>query len=420
MASSSSAPPRSAAGSSSSNNNNAAFMKSLVLELVVSSATLFVVLGVMKAGEAWWSQRGSKLDASKSARAAQRKLASINGGGLVTERRAKAVFNHYEDIVAGDMIFPDEIDVSFAEIGGVDAQKKEIYDLVCLPLLRSELYVNRKSDLLQPPRGVLLYGPPGTGKTMMAKAIAKESGAAFINLKLSTAMNMWFGESQKIVHATFSLARKLAPSIIFIDEIDAFLRERRSDDNAASANMKAEFMALWDGIGVDEGGVIVIGATNRPFDVDPAILRRLPRTFEIAMPDAKQREAILRLTLQHERVHVEVKTALAGLAKELVGYSGSDLKELCRAAMTRPFRELIRGGGTEMRELVLSDIKEAMEEVRPTGETAFAYREAAGGEQAAAAGDASFAKGVQHGLMCALRLVGSGGGTAMANDHNVD
>lgn len=166
---------------------------------------------------------------------------------LQRQGRKPVVTNQYENIIAGDLVKTEDIEVTFDMIGGLENEKKEIYNAVVLPLKKPELFSNF-SKLLSPPNGVLLYGPPGTGKTMLAKAIAKESGATFINLKISTLLNKWFGESNKLVRAVFSLAQKMAPTIIFIDEVDAFLRARASDDITALSNMKAEFMALWDGL----------------------------------------------------------------------------------------------------------------------------------------------------------------------------
>uniref|UniRef100_A0A8B9K4U6 ATPase family AAA domain containing 1a n=1 Tax=Astyanax mexicanus TaxID=7994 RepID=A0A8B9K4U6_ASTMX len=142
-------------------------------------------------------------------------------------------------------------------------------------------------------------------RTLIAKATAKASGCRFINLQASTLTDKWYGESQKLTAAVFSLAVKLQPCIIFIDEIDSFLRNRSSLDHEATAMMKAQFMSLWDGLETGEcTQVMVMGATNRPQDVDPAILRRMPTTFHVGLPNATQRQEILRLILSGENVNV--------------------------------------------------------------------------------------------------------------------
>jgi SpoVK/Ycf46/Vps4 family AAA+-type ATPase len=166
---------------------------------------------------------------------------------------------------------------------------------VIYPLCYPELFTSA-SGLLGAPPGVLLYGPPGCGKTMMAKALAKESNATFINLHISTLTDKYYGESNKLAAAVFSLARKLQPAIVFIDEIDSFLRERRSNDHETTGMMKAEFMSLWDGLTTGEDRrIVILGATNRPNDIDSAILRRMPKRFAVRLPTEAQRRSILEL-----------------------------------------------------------------------------------------------------------------------------
>nr|GMD55084.1 ATPase family AAA domain-containing protein 1-like [Ipomoea batatas] len=246
--------------------------------------------------------------------------------------------NPYEDVIACDVINPDHIDVEFNSIGGLESIKQALYELVILPLRRPELFSHGK--LLGPQKGVLLYGPPGTGKTMLAKAIAKESGAVFINVKISNLMSKWFGDAQKLVSAVFSLAYKLQPAIIFIDEVDSFLGQRKTTDHEALTNMKTEFMALWDGFTTDQNArVMVLAATNRPSELDEAILRRLPQAFEIGIPDRRERVEILKVILRGEKVEESIDyDYIAGLCD---GYTGSDLLDLCKKAAYFPIRELL-------------------------------------------------------------------------------
>jgi ATP-dependent 26S proteasome regulatory subunit len=150
---------------------------------------------------------------------------------------------HYEQVIATELIAPKDISVSFNDIGGLEDIIEELKESVIYPLTMPHLY-SHSSSLLSAPSGVLLYGPPGCGKTMLAKALAHESGACFINLHISTLTEKWYGDSNKLVRAVFSLARKLQPTIVFIDEIDAVLGQRRSGEHEASGMVKAEYASL--------------------------------------------------------------------------------------------------------------------------------------------------------------------------------
>uniref|UniRef100_A0A8C6LFL5 Outer mitochondrial transmembrane helix translocase n=1 Tax=Nothobranchius furzeri TaxID=105023 RepID=A0A8C6LFL5_NOTFU len=271
--------------------------------------------------------RKQKMEAQKQAEKLMRQIGVKN-----------VKLSEYEMSIAAHLVDPLSMQIAWRDIAGLDDVITELKETVILPVQKRHLF--QKSRLLQPPKGVLLYGPPGCGKTLIAKATAKEAEFRFINLQPSTLTDKWYGESQKLAAAVFSLAIKLQPAIIFIDEIDSFLRSRSSSDHEATAMMKAQFMSLWDGLDTDHHcQVIIMGATNRPQDLDSAILRRMPTRFHINQPIAKQREQILRLILENESVDSSVN--LRDIAKETDGFSGSDLREMCRDAALLCVRDFV-------------------------------------------------------------------------------
>ncbi|KAL9541274.1 hypothetical protein MBANPS3_009210 [Mucor bainieri] len=288
---------------------------------------------------------------------AKRQEAKAKSNRVLGKLGAKDLkLTEYEQIIAAEVIHSDEITVNFKQIGGLDHIIQDLRESVIYPLCYPELFTSA-SGLLGAPRGVLLYGPPGCGKTMLAKALAKESGATFINIHVSTLTDKYYGESNKLVSAVFTLARKLQPSIVFIDEIDSFLRERRSTDHETTGMMKAEFMSLWDGLTTGEDSrIVILGATNRPNDIDSAILRRMPKRFSVRLPSESQRKSILELVsviMKIQSAGTNAKQLLRNielasdfnmteLVQRTAGLSGSDLKELCRNAAMIPIREFVR------------------------------------------------------------------------------
>ncbi|KAL5795587.1 hypothetical protein ACOSQ2_000407 [Xanthoceras sorbifolium] len=247
--------------------------------------------------------------------------------------------NEFEKKLLADVIPPSDIGVTFDDIGALENVKDTLKELVMLPLQRPELFC--KGQLTKPCKGILLFGPPGTGKTMLAKAVATEAGANFINISMSSITSKWFGEGEKYVKAVFSLASKIAPSVVFVDEVDSMLGRRENPgEHEAMRKMKNEFMVNWDGLRTkDRERVLVLAATNRPFDLDEAVVRRLPRRLMVNLPDVPNREKILRVILAKEELAPDVD--LEAVANMTDGYSGSDLKNLCVTAAHCPIREIL-------------------------------------------------------------------------------
>ncbi|KAM3687934.1 hypothetical protein ACB098_10G114800 [Castanea mollissima] len=247
--------------------------------------------------------------------------------------------NEFEKKLLADVIPPTDIGVSFDDIGALENVKDTLKELVMLPLQRPDLFC--KGQLTKPCKGILLFGPPGTGKTMLAKAVATEAGANFINISMSSITSKWFGEGEKYVKAVFSLASKIAPSVVFVDEVDSMLGRRENPgEHEAMRKMKNEFMVNWDGLRTkDKERVLVLAATNRPFDLDEAVIRRLPRRLMVNLPDAPNREKILGVILAKEELASDI--GLEAIANMTDGYSGSDLKNLCVTAAHCPIREIL-------------------------------------------------------------------------------
>lgn len=278
---------------------------------------------------------GNVLDPTREEkkRAQQRAEAMLKKVGV-----KDAKLTEYEMCIASNLVDPSAMTTEWEDIGGMEDIIEDIKETVILPFNCQKLCSG--SMLLQPPKGALLYGPPGCGKTMIARAMAKEAGARFINLSVSSLVDKWYGESQKRAEAVFSLAVKLQPAIIFIDEIDSFLRSRTSTDHEATAMIKTQFMSFWDGLMTDpKYKIMIVGATNRPQDVDAAILRRMPCMFHIGLPDHQQRENILKIILRDEVVD---DVDLSVIANRTQGFSGSDLRELCRNAAIYRLRDFAK------------------------------------------------------------------------------
>ncbi|KAL3653826.1 hypothetical protein CASFOL_003507 [Castilleja foliolosa] len=271
--------------------------------------------------------------------------------------------NEYERRVSEDLILHNQIGVKFDDIGAHENVKDMLKEIVILPLQRPELFC--KGLLRKPCRGILLFGPPGTGKTMLAKAVATEAGANFFNISLSSISSKWYGESEKFVKAIFSLARKLAPSVVFLDEVDSIFGRRKENEHELTRKIKNEFMVNWDGLLTkDTERVLVLAATNRPFDLDEAAIRRMPRRCMVDLPDTINRIKILKVILAEEKLSDVDFHAIAYMTD---GFSGSDLKDLCFTAAYCRVKEILKndkgkspvGKEPDIRPLNMQDFKYA-------------------------------------------------------------
>lgn len=228
-------------------------------------------------------------------------------------------------------------EVTEKDIAGLESTKMLIRECIIEPILRPDLH----RGLLAAPQGVLLFGPPGCGKTTIAKWIATESGATFLEVSPSSLTSKFYGESEKMVRALWKVAAKLAPAVIFIDEIDCLIGLRTEKEEDSTIRMKNELLQMMDGVGSDPSKmIVVVGATNRPNQIDEAARRRLSKRVLIPLPDPEaRREQIRHLLTKHgQELSYEDFEQAAALTE---GFNGSDIKEICRQAAMKGHRELI-------------------------------------------------------------------------------
>jgi len=250
--------------------------------------------------------------------------------------------NEYEEKLLQEML-DTSLGVSWTDIAGLSFAKQTLQEAVILPNLRPDLF----TGLRAPPKGVLLYGPPGTGKTLLAKAVATESGFAFFSVSASSVTSKFVGEGEKLMKGLFSVARKRMPAVIFFDEIDSIMSARKENEHEASRRLKTEFMTQIDGATTSASDrILVMAATNIPWELDEAVLRRMVKRVYVPLPDPEARTALIKNMLKKQNPSSPSVFAfnnkgssiseddLMKIVKATDGYSGSDLTAVCQEAGT--------------------------------------------------------------------------------------
>lgn len=263
------------------------------------------------------------------------------------------------------------VDVTYEDIGGLKEEVKKVREMIEIPLKRPELFERLG---ISPPKGVLMHGPPGTGKTLLAKAVANESDAHFIAIQGPEIMSKYVGGSEEKLREFFEEAEENAPSIVFIDEIDAIAPKREEVSGETERRVVAQLLTLMDGL-KSRGQVVVIGATNRPDALDPALRRggRFDREIEIGVPDKDGRQEVLQI---HTRgMPLDDKVDLDEIADTTHGFVGADLEMLCKEAAMRVLRRVLPDIKADeeippetLKKMIIkkSDFKEALKEIQPS------------------------------------------------------
>lgn len=259
---------------------------------------------------------------------------------ILDDERLKNIDKKIAERILNEVVH-GKTQITWDDIAGLENVKQAINEIVVYPMQNPELF----QGLLAPAKGLLLFGPPGTGKTLIGKCIACESGATFFAISASSLTSKWVGEGEKMVRALFAVARVMQPSVVFIDEIDSLLTQRVDGEHDSSRRMKTEFLVQFDGVSTGaEDRLLIVGATNRPQELDEAARRRFTKRLYIPLPDEPARKQIIENLMKKQKNNL-TSDCIEYVAMKANGFSGADMSVLCKEAAMVVLRSVIRARG---------------------------------------------------------------------------
>ncbi|XP_077265085.1 fidgetin-like protein 1 isoform X3 [Temnothorax americanus] len=287
-------------------------------------------------------------------------------GEEVEDERLKNIDPNMIELIKNEIMDSGKT-ITWDDIAGLEYIKKIVKEVVVFPMLRPDIF----TGLRRPPKGILLFGPPGTGKTLIGKCIASQSKSTFFSISASSLTSKWIGDGEKMVRALFAVAKVHQPSVIFIDEIDSLLTQRSETEHESSRRLKTEFLVQLDGAATSEDDrILIVGATNRPQELDEAARRRLVKRLYVPLPELEARKQIINNLLRSVH-HDLAEEEIARIAEKSAGYSGADMTNLCKEASMEPIRSIpfsqledIRM--EEVRHITNRDFEQALINVRPS------------------------------------------------------
>lgn len=285
---------------------------------------------------------------------------------ILNDPRLKNIDKKIAERILNEVVH-QKADTKWDDIAGLDNVKQAINEIVVYPMQNPQLF----QGLLAPAKGLLLFGPPGTGKTLIGKCIASESGATFFAISASSLTSKWVGEGEKMVRALFAVARCMQPSVVFIDEIDSLLTQRSDGEHDSSRKMKTEFLVQFDGVSTgSDDQLLVIGATNRPHELDEAARRRFTKRLYIPLPEDQARRQIV-MTMMAKGKSDLSDFCIDTIVDKTAGFSGADMSTLCKEAALCAVRALIRArggaknlGNDDLSPITLKDFEDALKFVK--------------------------------------------------------